>query len=81
MDLQDEFLARIAHHRVDNPLGVLGGQSLEVLLAQRSFAEMREEEVLGCLTMYETMSTFMGKSVIHGGIIDGTLGQLIGRLP
>lgn len=81
VDLQDEFLARIAHHRVDNPLGVLGGQSLEVFLAQRSFAEMREEEVLACLTMYETMSTFMGKSVIHGGIIDGTLGQLIGRLP
>ncbi len=81
LELQDEFLKRMALHRVENPSEDLGKQSLEDFLAQHPVGTLTTEEVLACLTMYETMATLLGKSVIHGGIINGTLGQLIERLP
>lgn len=80
VDLQDDFLSRIASHHVDNPLAVLGGKSLEAFLAENPSDKLSEEQVLACLSMYEMMSQFMGKSVVHGGIIDGTIAKLIGQL-
>nr|WP_306429035.1 DUF262 domain-containing protein [Corynebacterium sp. 76QC2CO] len=81
LELQDEFLNRIAPHRVENPSGMLSGKSLEAFLTQHPVDTLTTEEVLACLTTYETMANLLGKSVIHGGIINGTLGQLIERLP